>query len=236
MISKIYFSLEVVMLENYFVRPDTVDRIRASWIGEPIEKYVQWLEENGYSPKNVSRRVPLLMHFGAFALTRGATKYSDLPDYVAVFVESWGRDRGKNCKTKHALSKVEGEVRNPIEQMLRCILPAYTGRGRLHRPLPFCSQVPGFFPYLREERGLRPASIHHYRHNLGRFEEYLRSVELHKLSGLSPELISNFVADRSGLLSKSSQTGLCVCLRVFLQYLYREKLISRNLSGCVESP
>jgi len=236
MISKIYFSLEVVMLEDYFVRPDTIDRIRASWISEPIEKYVQWLEENGYSPKNVSRRVPLLMHFGAFALTRGASKYSDLPDYVGLFVDSWIRDHGKNCKTKRALSKVEGDVRNPVEQMLRCVLPGYTGKGRSHKPLPFDSQVPDFFPYLQQERGLRPASIQHYRHNLGRFEGYLRRIELHELSNLSPELISNFVADRSGLLSKSSQTGLCVFLRVFLQYLHREGLISRDLSSCVESP
>lgn len=28
------------MLETYFVRPQTVDRIRASWIGPEIECYV----------------------------------------------------------------------------------------------------------------------------------------------------------------------------------------------------
>ena len=28
------------MLEHYFVRPETVDRIRSSWLGEAIEKYV----------------------------------------------------------------------------------------------------------------------------------------------------------------------------------------------------
>jgi hypothetical protein len=29
-------------LNRYFIRPTTVDRIRASWIGEPIERYVSW--------------------------------------------------------------------------------------------------------------------------------------------------------------------------------------------------
>lgn len=29
------------MLENYFVKPDTIDAIRASWIGGPIEQYVE---------------------------------------------------------------------------------------------------------------------------------------------------------------------------------------------------
>jgi hypothetical protein len=31
------------VLNHYFVRPTTVDRIRERWIGEPIERYVTWL-------------------------------------------------------------------------------------------------------------------------------------------------------------------------------------------------
>jgi integrase/recombinase XerD len=31
------------MLEHYFVKPATVDRIRASWIAPSIEQYVEWL-------------------------------------------------------------------------------------------------------------------------------------------------------------------------------------------------
>jgi site-specific recombinase XerD len=184
----------------------------------------------------VTRRVPILLRFGAFAANRGASQYSDLPNYVVPFVDSWAHDHGKNCKTKLALSKVEGDARTPIEQMLRYLLPGYTGRGRKQKELPFIEQVPGFFPYLEEERGLRPASIYQYKHNLGRFEEYLRRVRLNELRNLSPELIGNFLVDRCRLYSKSSLSGSCVCLRVFLQYLRREGIISRNLSGCVESP
>ena len=36
------------MLESYFVKPQTVDRVRASWIGAEIERYVEWLAEHGY--------------------------------------------------------------------------------------------------------------------------------------------------------------------------------------------
>ena len=56
------------MLEHYFIRPDTVDRIRSSWLGEPIEKYVIWLRENKYANRNVYRRVPILVQF---AITPG---------------------------------------------------------------------------------------------------------------------------------------------------------------------
>ena len=54
------------MLEHYFVKPSTIDRIRASWIGQPIEQYVAWLHDHRYW------RVPLLMQFGEFARARRA--------------------------------------------------------------------------------------------------------------------------------------------------------------------
>ena len=36
------------MLEHYFVKPSTLDRIRGSWLGSHIESYVDWLEAHGY--------------------------------------------------------------------------------------------------------------------------------------------------------------------------------------------
>jgi hypothetical protein len=55
------------MLERYFVKPQTVDRIRASWIGPEIEQYVTWLDEREYAPRSVLHRVPVLIAFGEFA-------------------------------------------------------------------------------------------------------------------------------------------------------------------------
>ena len=51
------------MLEEYFVKPETVDRIRASWIGPQIEQYVAWLAGEGYRPRRVLHRVPMLLGF-----------------------------------------------------------------------------------------------------------------------------------------------------------------------------
>jgi integrase/recombinase XerD len=46
--------MENVMLEHYFVKPSTLDRIRGSWLASPIERYVEWLEAHGYG--NEKRR------------------------------------------------------------------------------------------------------------------------------------------------------------------------------------
>ena len=37
------------MLEHYFVKPSTIDKIRASWLGSQIENYVEWMEVHGYA-------------------------------------------------------------------------------------------------------------------------------------------------------------------------------------------
>ncbi len=225
------------MLNRYFVRPETVDRIRSSWIGGAIERYVDWLTEHRYATRNVLRRVPLLRGFGDFARARGATTWEQLPTHVEAFVETWVRERGQGCRTDRARRKVADVVRNPIEQMLRLVVPGFVGRGRGREPQePFVGRAGAFFDYLRVERGLRDASILLYRHHLAQFEVYLRTIGMGELQALSPAVLGAFVAQSSRRFGRTSMRSLCGILRVFLRYLCRQQLIGKDLSATVESP
>ena len=82
------------MLEEYFVRPQTVDRIRASWIAPEVERYVAWLGEHGYAARCVLTRVPLVLAFGEFARAGGAGGVEDLPGHVEGFVAARVARRG----------------------------------------------------------------------------------------------------------------------------------------------
>ena len=42
------------MLERYFFKPQTLDRIRASWLGESVERYVAWLVEQVPSATSIA--------------------------------------------------------------------------------------------------------------------------------------------------------------------------------------
>ena len=224
------------MLERYFVKPATVDRIRASWIGGPIEQYVGWLSEHGYASRNVFRRVPILVQFGTFAAARGARRLDELSGHIDAFVAEWLRAHGGRAGPA-ARRKIASTARGPIEQMLRVALPYLpVGNHRPHLSDPFISEAPGFFTYLREERGLREATIDHYCHFLRSFEAYLTRIECHPLGALSAPVLSAYVTERAGTFGRSAMIGLCCSLRVFLRYLRREGVIIGELARCIELP
>ena len=226
---------EVAMLEDYFVKPDTVDRIRASWIGPQIEQYVIWLADRGYGARCVWRRVPLLVAFGEFARLQGARSLADLPGHVGAFVDKRaGESRDARRGMGNTLAK---DIRGPVEQMLELVVAGFEGTGRPHHAIPFAGLVPGFFEYLTSERGLRPASVTCYRHHLDRFEAYLQRVGVAGLGELSPALLSAFVAERTGAgLAKTTVREGCGVLRVFLRYAHREGLVRGDLWKAVEWP
>jgi integrase/recombinase XerD len=225
------------MLEQYFFKPDTIDQIRASWIGEPIERYVAWLSEEKYSFRTITRRVPLVRRFGEFAQNHGAKTIEELPEYIDSFADDWLREHGKGCCTGQARKTLADEVRNPVNQLFCLVLPGFAGAAKRNtNPFPFADLVPGFVGYLSDERGLRATSIRHYQFELRFFETYLKKINLNQFSGLSPAVLSAFVTQSSQGLSHSTLRGLCSSLHVFLRYLYREGLTERDLSAAVEYP
>jgi integrase/recombinase XerD len=224
------------MLEKYFVKPQTVDRVRECWIGAEIERYVEWLYEREYAARTVWQRVPILVKFGEFARADGADTLEDLPIHVDAFVAWWAAQQHR----RHARGdehRVGREVRGPIEQLLELVVAGFDASGRPHRRVSFAEAVPGFFDHLADERGLRPASILAYRHGLDRFEDYLARVGVKELTELSPTLLAAFVAERRAAgLAKTTVRQTCGVLRVFLRYAHREGVLRRDLSDTVQWP
>lgn len=225
------------MLERYFVRPCTIDRIRGSWLGPAVEQYVTWLVERGEAARNLGHRVPLLMQFGTFASARGVTRYEDLPAHVDAFVEAWITRPDHRRAPGPPRPRFTREIRGPIEQMLRLVVPGFVGHTRRREPRePFGDRVPGFFPYLRNERGLREETVAHYGHHLRPFDAYLRELGIVELTALSSVVVSGFITDRSQHLQRTGVRDRCGVLRVFLRYLHRQGLLARDVSGSVDAP
>lgn len=222
------------MLNHYFIRPTTVDRIRACWIGESIERYVVWLTEQNYAARNVSFRVPVLVRFGEFARRSGANSLDDLPAHIEPFIEDWlSHRKGGYSETDRWIAA--REVRNPIRQLLRLIFPE-DGSDSASVPDPFAVAAPGFFEFLRRERGLRETTLVQYRHYLRRLQDYLQRIDRPLLPSLPPAVVSAFITESGGDLDTRSVQSLCSIMKVFFRYLYRVDLMTRDLGKAIESP
>ena len=118
------------MLERCFARPKTVDLIRSSWLGPAIEQYVTWFLERGHAPRTFGHRVPILLRFATFTHDRGATCYADLPPAVSLFVEHWITRPDHRRAPGSPRPRLAQEIRRPIEQMLRLVVPGFVGTRR----------------------------------------------------------------------------------------------------------
>jgi hypothetical protein len=123
--------MEDFMLEDYYVKPSTVDRVRASWLAPQIENYLEWLESHRYSRLVVYRRLPLLFHFAEFAQKKGCKDVASCEAYIKDFVlqvangitRSWFA--GKDC----ALPFSEQNESAPRETRARRVVLAVTSPG-----------------------------------------------------------------------------------------------------------
>jgi site-specific recombinase XerD len=224
------------MLERYFIRPATVDRIRANVAGAYIEHYVSWLRTQGYADRNVFKRVPILCQFGEFASARGAIDGQTALEHVEPFAQYWESIHGKSCRSEAARAKVAFDARNPVRQMLELALYGSVGPHRQRKPFPFQAEVPGFSGYLRDERGLKDDTIERHAYYLNGLSTFLDRAGVASLASASPPLLAAFLVERCAGLERTSRRDLCGTLRIFLRYCYRERIIKRDLSAAVEVP
>jgi integrase/recombinase XerD len=220
------------MLDHYYVRPRTIDRIRGLWLGLAIERYVESLSEKRAAVQTVRAAVQRLVRFNEFALSRGATTWEELPTLGEAFIAHWIQEHSGYCRTAQGRATVKAQVRGPVEGLLQLLLPDFQGSQR-ENPLPFASAAPRFFTYLVEERGLRPTTVLRYRHYLRFFEAYLDQVDSPTLSALTPALINAFIIERAKTLAPGGVSGYGTVLRMFFRYLYREGVITSELSRAV---
>ncbi len=222
------------MLEQYFVRPSTIDRIRANWLAPQIEKYMEWMDAQGYNPRSVLRRVPLLCHFADFAQKSGCIDIVSAADCVDPFISHWVVRFGTCAKAVSV--RHMSDTRNPVRQMLQLACEGRVTRNRKSHPFPFEAVAPGFLDYLRSERGLRERTIYMYRHHLNWVAKYLSQAGVKSLRELSPALLASLVVDLAPHLAPCGRRDLCSQLRVFLVYCHREGITIRDLSRAVEMP
>jgi len=220
------------MLERHFALPRNADRVRALWLGSEIERYVGWLYERRAAASTVSQHLQTLVQFNNFAVARGARTVADLPDMVDDFTMDWMSARGRWCRDAHDVGVVRSHGRVPVEQMLSVALAGFAV-ARPKKSLPFHTSAPGFFAFLRDERGLRPNTIRGYVVELRALEAYLQRLDIVALTTLTPSTITQFVIERAAPLLSGGSRRYGGAPRTFLRYLHRQGILPKDLSASV---
>jgi len=219
------------MLERHYRSLKAIDLIRAQWLGPQIERYAQSLDEVHMGTATVRQHVRALGHFNEFVVSRGVECLDDLPAHVDAFVSHWLAEHGNWCKNAQDRATIVSQSRLPVERMLCLALPRYT-RPSYRAAAPFSSSVPGFFPFLLNEKRLRQTTLHNYTFTLRPFEAYLAQAGI-PLSELTPASIIDFINTRAQTLHKAGMLNTAGGLRVFLAYLQREGIIANDLARSV---
>jgi site-specific recombinase XerD len=228
--------MEVAVLERYFLKPQTVDRILACWLGSRIESYVAALADRGYSVRTVLRRVPILVEFAGFTEAKGVAQVEAAARLIDDFVADWLSTRRADHPGE-VIHRDRNLVRVTVRQFFSlAVTDSEYLRARVPLVDPFIGQLPGFFEYLRTERGLRSSSIRHYQHYLRRFERYLRQVGCQNLGSLALPVVTGFITTSAQEFGSRAMVCLCSTVRVFLRYARREGVLNRDLSKLVEVP
>ena len=220
------------MLEHYLVRPASADRIRALWLGQALSRYAEWLVARQAAKATAVRALRVCVDFNQYVLERGARHWDELPAHVNDFVEYRLKKNGKWCRNAHDRGAVRSQSRSPVEQLLSLLIPGFQISDR-RTPWPLQAGAPGLLAHLRDERGLRPATLDRYRHHLRALEHFLQKTGRTDLSTLSPPILTEFLMESGPALRQGRLQGRAGTLRVLLRFLHRQGILDVDLSRAI---
>src|ERR1700691_1691715 len=220
------------MLEHYFTRPATVDRLRSLWLGPAISRYAEWLSDRQVSRASALFKFQTLVLFDRFVTDRHVDALEELPAQIEPFVEEWRRTRGRRPHTASYARSLRAGPRTAIQDLLRLVIPGFVGTER-RQPWPLQDLAPGFLEHLRDERGLRPDTLVGYEHHMRVFERFVQSAGITDLSTLTPAIVNRFMVDSTARLQACGRQSRAGALRVLLRFLRRQGIIATDLSRAV---
>ena len=118
------------MLEHYFTRTSTVDRLRSLWLGPSLSRYAEWLSDRQISRASALFKIQTLVIFDRFVTDRRIHALDDLPAQIEPFIEEWRHTRGRKPHTASYARSLRTGPLTAIEEMLRLVLPDFVGTER----------------------------------------------------------------------------------------------------------
>jgi len=133
------------VLDRYFIRPTTVDRIRSCWLGDAIEHYVNWLAGTELRCPERLQSGTAADQFGEAAQRAGAKTFAELPAHVEPFVNVWLARSRRQYSEAQRQAAVRGVRRSHPTNAPLSVPQSHDANSGLEEP--FADVAPRFFGF-----------------------------------------------------------------------------------------
>lgn len=213
------------MLEEYFSDASAIGRHREGLLGSHVDRFVVWLNEQGYARASVRGFVVVFSAVGRW-LQRRTLGAGDLSTELAA-----------RFLRRSDTGEIRPHERASLNHILEYLHRAGIAARDASAPEPAAVErlVEEFGRYLRHDRALAEATLHGYCSRIQLFLSACFSTGSVELARLSVKDVQDFTLHYArGRTPRTAQTMLTV-LRSFLRFLYLRGLISEKLDDHIPS-
>ncbi len=211
-------------MQGLFVGPETACALRAGPLGEHVDGFVEALSLAGYEPASIHDKVLLAAQLGRWLEHRRLGVRDLDEDRVREFL----RLRGRRYRPRRGASRTLAQLLRHLRtagELAPLVVPAKRGTAAIIEEQ--------YATYLREERGLVPATLINYLPLVDRFllDRFGRGAV--QLAQLKAADVTQFVRRRAPTMSVTRAKLLVTALRSFLRFLFLRRETATDLSLAV---
>lgn len=207
-------------MHRFFSKPETRLRLRQGPLGGYMDRYADWLAEQGFCRVNARLQLAQISDFSSWLGKQGLTLVKVQPATIDSFLE----DRQRRVKP-HA-------ERSTLQRFLRLVKPEACPEAS---PPPTASQVllQDFRRHFLEERGAAQVSYFTFQPILQQFLSDCFPDGIIDCTCLTAKEVIRFVRHHARRHSPGRAKVVVTALRVFLRYLRQRGDITSDLAASV---
>jgi hypothetical protein len=215
-------------LEQVFMCPRTLQKLRSGPLGELLEGFCEWLLRRGFSYWTIRTHLSNVSHLNEQIKARSdEVRESLTSEDVDAFFEAYP----SQCRNRGPLDKHVLHIRYSINRFLQYLrqmelFDPLTNKA-IYRPL-----LDGYLEWMHHHQHASAGTLDVRFHSLSQFLEWLGPKATPQgLSELTPETVKHFFLPYVQKMGRSARRSMQSALRTFFRFCLHQGYVQRPM-GC----
>ena len=214
------------MLKSLYKSSKRFEKASQCWLCGHIEEFLIHLASMGYAKETLRNNAYVLLHFGLYTQRCGASNFSELPNWIELFL--------KPCKNKYSKLTKLSIVRHFI-----CYLQETGTMPKVvteELAVPFSNELSDYIDFVEACCGLHQTTVAHIKSYCCKFLQYVYDSGIRELRLLKKDVICDFIISEGKRYARVKMRDHCLALRKFLSHLYSAEITTVDFSSIVITP